>query len=325
MDRKWKIVIVDYYYESIEIEQRECEKAGIELVSCHCKTEQEAIAAAWDADAIIAQECEITANVIEHLQHCKGIVRYGIGVDNIDLEAAEKKGIWVANIPDYGIDEVSNQAVALLMNCIKKLDVVSASVKAGMWNYRVAIPLWRMAGHTLGIVGLGRIGSMLAKKMSSFDLRILVYDPFISEEKAEQCGAQLVDFDTLVKESDYISLHCPLTSSTRGMFYREVFERMKRTAILVNTARGGVVNQKDLIWALQQGKIAQAGLDVVEHEPIEKDSPLLTMPQVTLTPHVAWYSEEAIETLQYKAICEAIRMAQGHAPLNQIDRKQLAK
>lgn len=313
------VVITDYYYESIHQERAVMQQLGAELRDYHCKTEDEVIAVAADCDALICQFAPITRRVIESLTRCKVIVRYAIGVDNIDLKAAEERGIYVCNVPDYGIDEVSNMAIALLMDCAKKLTYLTSQVKAGNCSYTVVKPLYRMEGKTLGLVGFGRIPQAVARKMAGFGLQILTYDPMVNEEAAKRLGVTPVSMEELLRRSDYISVHCPLLPATRHSFDKEAFRKMKPTAIFINTARGAIVKEDDLVWALGNGIISMAGIDVTETEPIPVDHPLLKLPNALVTPHAAWYSEEAVESLQLKAAQEAARVLRGEAPLNPVN------
>ncbi|TQI68327.1 C-terminal binding protein [Clostridium sp. KNHs216] len=311
-----KVVITDFEYPNVDQEIKIITESGAELMPCHLKSEDEIIAAVKDADAVIVQYADITKNIIDRMERCKVIIRYGIGVNNIDSDAATSKGIYVCNVPDYGVDEVSNHAISMLMALIKKLPVITKALRGGDWGYTSTVPLFRMAGSTLGLVGLGRIPSLVAKKMAGFDVRILAFDPYVTAEDAEKRGVRLVDFETLCKESDFISIHCPLTASTTHMFDKNVFQMMKKTAYLINTSRGPVINEKDLIEALRTGEIAGAGLDVYEKEPISSDSELLKMDNVIATPHSAWYSEEAISTLQRKVAEEVVNILGGGRPIN---------
>lgn len=318
-----KVVITDYEYQNVEKERKILEAAGIELEACQCRTEQALIDACRDADGVIVQYCTITGQVIRAMAHCRVIIKYGIGVNNIDVDAATEKGIYVCNVPDYGVDEVSNHAIAMMLALSRGLKRLNGSLTQGSWGYGSVVPLHRMAGATLGLVGLGRIPSLVAGKMAGFGLNILAYDPFARPETAEKLGVRLVDFDTMVERSDYISIHCPLTPQTQGMFRAETFRRMKPTAILVNTARGAVIRQEELVEALLAGEIAGAGLDVYEQEPLSQDSPLLHMPNVICTPHCAWYTEEAVTAVQEKAAQEAANVLTGHAPWHAVNAASL--
>lgn len=314
-----KVVITDYEYQDVEKERKILEAAEIVLDECQCRTEQALIDACREADGVIVQYCAITERVIRAMERCRVIIKYGIGVNNIDVDAASAKGIYVCNVPDYGVDEVSNHAIAMMLALSRGLKSLNKSLTSGAWGYAPVVPLHRMAGSTLGLVGLGRIPSLVAKKMAGFGLRILAYDPFARPEAARELGVELVEFDTLVAESDYISIHCPLTPWTQGLFGPETFRRMKSTAILVNTARGPVIQQQTLEEALRTGELAGAGLDVYEQEPLPKDSPLLHMSNVICTPHCAWYTEEAVTAVQEKAAQEAANVLTGHAPWHAVN------
>lgn len=293
-----KVVITDAYYESLHVEIGLMEAQGAQVEVHQCKTEEEVLAVVSDCDILVCQFAPITKKVIDSMTKCRAIVRYAIGVDTIDLDAASAKGIYVCNVPDYGIDEVSNQAIALLMACAKKLPLAINKVKAGLNSYTELKPLYRIQGKTLGLMGFGRIPQLVAKKMSNFGLNIIAHDPWCNPAVAEEMGVTLVDFDTLVAQSDYLSVHCPLTKDTHNLFNRDVYTAMKPSAIFINTARGGVVHEADLAWALANGEIAMAGLDVTVDEPVPLDHPLLQLENCMITAHVAWYSEEAIATLQ---------------------------
>ncbi len=311
-----KVVITDYEYPNIDQERAIITGSGAELAAFQVKDEEGLIEIVRDADAVVVQYANITPKVIKAMEHCKMIIKYGIGVNNIDSMAATEKGIYICNVPDYGIDEVSNHAIAMMLALAKKLPIVTKSLRGGEWGYLSTIPLFRLQDSTLGLVGLGRIPSLVAKKMSGFGMNILAYDPYANEEYARSQGVTLVDFDTLIEKSDFVSVHCPQTEETTHLFNKEVFTRMKKTAFLINTARGPIVDQTALIEALKSGEIAGAGLDVFEQEPIEKDSELLKMDNVIATPHCAWYSEQAITTLQRKVAEEVINVLKGNKPFN---------
>lgn len=319
----FKVVVTDYEYDDVAQERRIITGFGAEFADRHLKTEDEIVEAVKDADAVIVQYARITPRVIAAMTRCKMVIKYGIGVDNIDQAAATAKGIYVCNVPDYGIDEVSNHAIAMMLALAKKLPVLSRVMKDGDWHYRDTVPLFRIAGSTLGLVGLGRIPALVARKMAGFDVRIVAYDPFVKPEVARQLGVERVSFDKLIAESDLVSIHCPLTPDTRHLFNTGVFARMKPSAILVNTARGPIVEEAALIEALRLGKIAGAGLDVFEAEPLAADCPLRRMENAIVTPHCAWYSKQAIETLQRKVAEEVVNVLKGNKPFNCVNRAAL--
>lgn len=311
-----KVVITDYEYPNVDQERKIITDFGAQLDACHLKTPEEIAAKVEDADAVIVQYADITKEIIARMKHCKIIIKYGIGVNNIDSDAAAAKKIYVCNVPDYGVDEVSNHAIAMLLALAKKLPIVTKTLKNGEWGYGSTVPLFRLQGSTLGLIGIGRIPSLIARKMSNFGMRILAFDPYVSKEEAKKRGAELADFETLCKKSDFISIHCPLTPSTTHIFNWETFKMMKKTAFIINTARGPVIEESALVEALKTGEIAGAGIDVYESEPIARDHPLLQMGQVIATPHCAWYSEEAITTLQRKVAEEVVNVLSGNRPFH---------
>jgi D-3-phosphoglycerate dehydrogenase len=274
--------------------------------------EQSLIEICRDADAIVTQYGRFTRRVQETLTRCKVIARYGVGVDTIDLPAATDKGIIVAYVPDYGTDEVSSHAAALILAMHRQLLPLDQAVKAGKWDFRVGSPISRFAGQTLGIVGLGRIGGMLAEKMRGFRLNLLAADPYRTEWPDWVQNASLAE---LLEASDIVSLHCPLTAETRHMINATALRRMKPSAILVNTARGGVVDTTAVIQALSEKWIAGAALDVQEAEPMPGGHPLTNLPNLILTPHSAWYSEQSIVECKRKVALSVRAVVEGRLPV----------
>lgn len=298
---RWKVVITDWEYQDLRYEEEVLHHEGIEIVSAQCRTEDEVIEACRDADGIINQYAPISRKVIESLEQCRVITRYGVGVNTIDLDAATEKGICVANVPDYCMDEVSDHALALLLNGVRKVSVANQAVKKGVWDFKVTQPIIRLRGRTLGLVGFGNIPQALVDKVKPLGLKVIAYDPYVPEQTAIEKGVTLVSLTDLCKQSDFISVHAPLTPETKGLIGREQFRLMKREAYLINTSRGPVIDEPALIEALEQKQIAGVALDVVEEEPIRPDHPFLSMESVTLTPHVAWYSEESAREMRVKA------------------------
>lgn len=317
---KFKIVITDYQYESIK-PQRDVVKAfpDAELIDLQCRTEEDVITLAGDADILLNQYAPMNERVINQLKNCKAIIRYGIGVDTVDIAAATKRGIWVCNVPDYGVDETSNQTIAMILAMARKLPIIHADVRRGGWGLSSGKPMHRFAGSTLGFVGLGRIATAVVNKLKTFSLRMIAYDPYLDPAKAQEMGVELVPFEKLLEESDYVTIHCPATEENRHMFNEAAFAKMKPTAYLINCARGAIVDTNALITALQTGKIAGAALDVIEKEPIEKDNPLLEMDNVIIASHFGGYSEEAIVSLQTKAAQEAVNILAGNRPFNPVN------
>lgn len=318
-----KVAITDYEYANIDIERKIFADAGIELYDYQCKNEEELIEATRDKDGIIVQYCKMTPNVIEKLEHCKIIIKYGIGVDNIDIPAATAKKIFVCNVPDYGVEEVSNHTMAFLLVLARKLPALVSTVREGGFGYAKAVPTKRLSLCTLGLIGFGRIPQLVCQKAQAFGMHILTYDPYVKPEVVTEAGAELVDMDTLLHESDYLSCHCPLTDQTFHMIDAAAINKMKTGACIINTGRGGIICEKDLVAALKTGKLAGAALDVFEKEPLPADSELRGLPNVITTGHCAWYTEEAITTLQRKAAEEVVRVLQGNPPVNPVNRALL--
>jgi len=267
----------------------------------------------------------INRRVIKNLRKCLVISRYGVGVDNVDLQAATAKGIMVCNVPDYCLEDVSDHALALLLSCVRKTVSRDRRVRGGEWDIGATDPLHRLKGRTLGFLGFGNIARTLARKVHGLQLKLMAFDPYIALDAAEQRNVELVDFDTLLAEADFISVHAPLTTQTRHILNEEAFKKMKSTAIVVNTSRGGLIDQAALAKALQEGWINSAGIDVYETEPPKKDDPLLKLGNVVLTDHAAWYSEESQVELQTKAAAEVCRVLTGQTPLSCVNAAALAK
>lgn len=319
----FKVVVTDYTYENLDIERKILAKPDIEVKDYQYRDAEHVKHIAADCDVLVTQYADINRDVIEHLEHCKMIIRYAIGVDNIDLTAASERGIPVVNVPDYGIDEVSTYAVTLLLCAARKIPQTIDMIRRTEWNYAVTKPMYRTAGKTVGLVGFGRIPRAVARKLSGFDMQILAYDPYVSEQSAAALGVKLVTFEELIRQSDYISVHCPLTEQTHHLINEDVLRAMKKTAFLINTSRGATVDTQALYRACRDGEIAGAAIDVTEQEPLPADSPLRTLENLIITPHIAWYTEEAIVTLKEKLAQEVIRVYEGVEPLNIVNRNTL--
>jgi len=258
---------------------------------------------------------KVTRRVIEQLTRCRVLVRVGIGYDDIDIEAATEHGIPVANVPDYCVDEVSDHALSLLLACARKLFPYHKALHAGQWDYMSGAPIHRLRGQTLGLVALGKIARSLAGKAKALGLRVIAYDPYLHEDIFTAFGVERRDdLEALLSESDFVSLHTPLTPETQRMFGEACFQAMKPTAFLINTSRGPVIQEPALIQALQSGRIAGAAIDVFQTESLEPDHPLLGFENVIVTPHVAWYSEESLVAVQQGAIDDVLRVLQGKRP-----------
>jgi D-3-phosphoglycerate dehydrogenase len=274
---------------------------------------------AREADGMLVTYAQITGDMIRQLNRCRVIARFGIGVDNVDIEAATRANIVVTKVPDYCIDEVSDHSLGLLLALARKIPFSNQMSHAGEWKMPAVAPLYRLKGRTLGLVGFGQIPRMLAPKAQALGLQIIAYDPFVPEEDMASVRVRRVGLDELLEVSDYISVHAPLTPDTHHMFNREAFQRMKPNALLINTARGPLVDGQALAEALDEGQIAGAALDVLEQEPPPAGFPLLGRTDVILTPHTGFYSVESLEDLQTKAAQEVVRVLRGEKPRNPVN------
>jgi len=298
---RFKVVMTDDRHKTYEEEKKVLDSIGAELVIANCTTVQEVINVCKDADGIMVNLAPMPAEVINKLERCKVIARYGVGYDNVDVAACTQKGIYLANVPDYCAEEVSDQALALLMACARKVARRDAQVRAGQWNIGSADPIYRIAGKTFTFLGFGMIGRCLYRKIKGFDFsRILIYDPFIDAETIRSLGAEKVEWEEALKNGDFISVHMPLNDKTRGTIDASAFNLMKSSAIIINTSRGPVIDEKALIEALTKGKINSAGLDVHSKEPLDKDSPFMRIENCVLSDHVGWYSEDSMSELKRK-------------------------
>jgi len=315
-----KVYVTDYEYASLQEEETELAKYGIGLVPKQCRTEDEVIRECSEAAGLLDQYAPITRRVMENLPNLKVVARYGVGVNTIDLDAATDHGVCVLNVPDYCMDEVSNQAIALMMACQRKLAVLNDQVQQGGWDYKIAKPIYRMTGQTLGLLGFGRIPRMVAEKAKAFGLKLAVYDPYLKPEEVAQHGAKLLSLEEVLKTADIISVHVPLTKETENLISSKEFALMKKNAILINTSRGPLVDENALYEAITAKQIAGAGIDVTVQEPLEAGSRLRGLPNVIITPHVAWYSEESELELKRKAAHGAAEVISGYDVPNIVNR-----
>lgn len=298
----------------MEIERKIITAGGGEFIDADGLSPVETQRFYSEADALLVRWVRITPHIIQQLPRCKIIVRYGVGTDNVDANAATEAGIMVGHIPYYCTDEVSNHAIALWTACVRKVVSTHSKIAKGGWDANPTEKMWRTAGRTMGLVGFGNIGQAVARKLQGWRMKLLATDPFVDPARAEALGVNLVELPALLRESDFVSLHVPLLPETRHLMSAEQFDLMKPGAILINTARGPVVDTKALLAALDSGKLVQAGLDVFEEEPPSANSVLRTHSQVILSDHVAWYSEESEEELKITAAEETVRVCTGGLP-----------
>lgn len=302
-----KVAITDHGFANINEETRVLTAAGASLSVAQCKTAGDVISSCRDADALLVQWAPITAEVIAALSNCRVIVRYGIGVDNVDLKAAAAKGIPVCNIPDYCIDEVADHALGLGLSLARQIPQTDATVRGGVWKITPPSPFPAYRETTFATAGFGRIARAVLARAKPFGFRLAAYDPFVPADAFASLGIQKLERDELFAQAGIVSLHLPLTPETKHFVSRDRLATMRRDAIIVNTARGGLIDSNALADALNAGAIAGAGLDVFEAEPLPSESPLRSCPNTILTSHTAWYSGGSVGVLQRKAAEEIVR------------------
>jgi len=311
---KYKAVYTDQHNIPVGPERKILAEVGAELIAMECRSEEETIQATAGAHAVLNASAKITSRVIETLKDCLVIARYGIGVDNVDLPAATAHGIIVCNVPDFCFEEVSDTAMSLILAATRKVCQMSHLVKRGIWDRKLAKPIHKFSKQILGLIAFGNIARTLVKKAQPFGFKIIAYDPYVSPEVGKTYGVELIDLDTLLKESDVISIHAPLTEETFHLIGEAELKKMKPSAVLVNTGRGPIVDGKALYEALKEGRIAGAGLDVMEKEPPDPRDPLLSLDNVVFTPHYGSYTEEAYYELGFKAAQGAASVLRGEFP-----------
>ncbi len=316
-----KIYVTDYIEPDLKWEEEQLAKYAhvtFEYEQLKLKPEEELVAEIGDADMVLVNMVKMTENVINGLEKCKLILRHGVGYDNVDVDAATARGIRVAYEPDYCMDEVAEHAITLMLAGWRKLNVgrkiLEASSQNGIWDFNAIYPVYSVTGKTVGIIGCGRIGSLTLKKLSGFDVNILVCDPHLTDERKAELGVETVDLETLLKEADMITLHASLSQENHHMIGEEQLRAMKSHAYLVNTARGGLVDADALARALKEGWIAGAAIDVYEKEPPDPDLELFNLENALLAPHLAWYSEEANWSMREKVMEDFVHFIEGRPP-----------
>ncbi|MCP9213523.1 C-terminal binding protein, partial [Streptomyces sp. NEAU-Y11] len=309
------VVITDCDHDTIAPEQAVLSDPRVQLRLASCKTGQDIIDQASDAHVLINQYAPVTGEVLDALPHCRLVVRYGVGVDNVDVPAATKRGVWVANVPDYGSDEVADHTVALAFSLLRGVVRLNGSVRRGAWAYAAARPLRRLSTLTFGVVGCGAIGTAVARRAAALGMRVIGTDLDPSRTLAADTPIENVSFDELLATADVLSLHANLTEASHHLIGRQALNAMKPTAYLLNTARGGLVDSVALLDALNRDALAGAALDVLETEPPDDTGRALAVhDRVILTPHAAWYSEESFVTLKNEVAHEALRVLRGERP-----------
>lgn len=312
------VVITDYDFPDLDIERKIITDAGANVHATQVSTPDEILELDVDPDVLLVQYAEVTEEVYERFENLKAVGVYGIGVDNIDVETASKHGIKVVNVPSYCEDEVAEHALALMLACERKIPCFDAETSRGNWNWKEGKPMSRLKGQTLGIIGFGKIGRMVARKTSGLGFETLVYDPDIKNSDVKPFDVERAELEPLLSESDIVTVHTPLTEVTEHLLDSEAFRTMKESSTLINTSRGRVVDTDDLYQALSNNELRAAALDVLPEEPPGDDS-LLNLDNVVVTPHVAWYSEQSIATLRQTIAEDLVRILRNGEARNVIN------
>ena len=312
---KHVIAVTDSPFPSLDPAKAALARLQPELRMAKSASAEDILAVAREADAILVTYAKLPGDLLRQLKRCKVIGRFGLGVDNIDIPAAAELGITVTYVPDYCMHEVSDHAMALLLALVRKIPLSNKLVQAGRWEMPAVVPIHRLDGRVLGLVGFGNIPRAVVPKAKAFGLKVVTHDPFVSADVLRKMGVESMSFDDLLARSDFVSIHAPLNDKTRGLFNAEVFRKMKKGALLMNTARGPLVDEQALIQALDSGHLGGAALDVVAAEPLAKDSPLIGRDNLILTPHTAFYSVEALAELQTKCAADVARVLSGEKPI----------
>jgi D-3-phosphoglycerate dehydrogenase len=309
------IAVTDSPFPSLDPAKAALARIDPDLRVANSASAEDILAVGRDADALLVTYAKLPGDLLRQLRRCKAIGRFGLGVDNIDIAAATELGITVTYVPDYCMQEASDHAMALLLALARKVPQSNALVQAGRWDMPAVVPIHRLAGRVLGLVGFGNIPRALAPKAKAFGLRVVAHDPNVSQQALADVGVESMSFDRLLEISDFVSIHAPLLPVTRGLFNAEVFGKMKQGSYLINTARGPLVDEDALLAALDSGRLAGAALDVVAVEPLPKESRLIGRDNVVLTPHTGFYSVEALNELQTKCAADVARVLSGETPV----------
>jgi len=319
---EYRVVVTDNRYTAYEEEKKVLAEIGAEVEINDFADDGEAAEKLKDADGILLNLYPLSGEIISSLPKCRVISRYGAGFDNVDVDAATKAGIWVCRVPDYAYEDVSDHALGMILSCARMIPFKDRHIRSGEWNLHFKYKSYRLKDKVLGLVGYGGIARILHRKVGGLGLsRVLVFDPYVDDGTIEKAGGVPADLETLMKESDYVSVHAPLTDETKHIIGKKELGLMKGTAILVNTSRGPLIDQQALADVLAAKKIGAAGLDVFDSEPLEDSSPLKKLDNVVLTDHTGWYTEESMAELKTKAaqnIAEVLKGGKPLYPVNQV-------
>ncbi len=315
-----KIAITDWNFADLATEEQILKAQGCLVHARQCKTEAELIELVADADAVITQFARLTPKVIQAMAKARVIVRYGIGVDNVDLEAARARGIPVCNVPDYCMDEVADHTLSFILASTRQVVPHTLHLRAGKWGLAVPLAgLKALRDLTVGVVGFGRIGREVVKRLLAFKCAVLVFDPVVPVAEIAKLGARAGSFDDLLKAADVLTLHCPSSAQTRKMMNAETFSKLKPGAVLINVGRGDLVDSAALTASLESGHLGAAALDVFDPEPIPADHPILRMSNVILAPHIASASPAAVKKLREAAAGLALKAVLGESLPNVVN------
>jgi D-3-phosphoglycerate dehydrogenase len=308
------VVVTDWTFPDLSVEEGILKRHGVELMARQCKAEADLIGLCADADAVITQFARLKAKVILAMRKARAIVRYGIGVDNVDLDAARERGIPVCNVPDYCIDEVADQTLAFILATTRQVVTHANHLRAGRWGLATSLAgMTALRDLTVGVAGFGRIGREVVKRLLPFKCAVQVFDPVVPATEIEKPGARAVSFEELLRNADVLTLHCPSTAQTRKLMNHDSFARLKPGAIFINVGRGDLADPEALTAALQTGRLGAAALDVFDPEPIPPGHPILTLPNVILSPHIASCSVPAVRKLREEATNLALAAVRGEA------------
>ena len=320
-----RILITDYAWPDLEIEKEVLSAVGGEIMVAGEGTPSEIIALAPQADAILTCWKDVPAKALDIAPNCSVVSRYGIGLDNIPIGRATELGMLVTNVPDFCLEEVSDHVMALLLATVRQLLPLARTPERSRWTRETPRPIPRVSGQTLGLIGFGNIAQALVPKALGFGLRVIAFTPRLRPEDAPEGVEVTNDLGQMLAESDYVSIHCPLTEETAHIMNDAAIAQMKRSALLINTSRGGVIDEGALIRALKEGRIAGAALDVTDPEPPAADNPLLSLENVIVTPHAAFYSVEATAELARKAAENVVTVLRGEVPRNLVNAEVLGR
>jgi D-3-phosphoglycerate dehydrogenase / 2-oxoglutarate reductase len=309
------IAVTDSPFPSLDPAKAALARIDPELRMAESTSAEAILAVAANADAVLVTYAKLPAELLRQLRRCKVIGRFGLGVDNIDIKAARDLGITVTYVPDYCMQEVSDHAIALLLALARKIPRSNALVQAGRWDISPLVPIHRLSGRVLGLIGFGNIPRALSPKAKAFGLRVVAHDPYVEDAIFAAAGVEAMTLPQLLQTADFVSVHAPLNAATRGLFNANLFAMMKKGALLINTARGPLIEEEALVAALESGRLGGAALDVVTVEPLPKDSRLLGRENVILTPHTGFYSVESLAELQTKCAADVARVLMGESPV----------